>query len=63
MATVLEECTTGEHCAFLWAKGFGAKGIHKEIFPVHSGKCFRVKRFTGGSRNVADDEVEPKMWK
>jgi hypothetical protein len=23
----------------LWAKGLNAKDIHKEIFPVYSGKC------------------------
>jgi hypothetical protein len=27
------------YCAFLWAKEFNAKDIHKEMFPVYGGKC------------------------
>jgi hypothetical protein len=42
MATVSEECTTQEQgsvVSFLWAKGFNAKDIRKEMFPVYGGKC------------------------
>jgi hypothetical protein len=31
-------------CAFfLWAKGLNAKGIHKDMFSLYSGKCLRLK--------------------
>jgi hypothetical protein len=30
-------------CTFLWTKGLNAKVIHKEIFPVYSGKCLLRK--------------------
>jgi hypothetical protein len=46
MATVLEEFITEEQRSvvrFLWAKGLGAKDIHKEMFHVYSGKCFSRK--------------------
>jgi hypothetical protein len=42
MATVLEEYTTEEQHSdvhLLWAKRLSAKDIHKEMFPVYSGKC------------------------
>jgi hypothetical protein len=44
MATVLEECITEEQRSvvrffFLWAKGLGAKDIHKETFPVYGWNC------------------------
>jgi hypothetical protein len=41
MTTVLEENSTEEQCSvvvLLWANGLDAKGIHKEIFPIYSGK-------------------------
>jgi hypothetical protein len=41
IATVLQECATGEQRSlvrFLLAKGFNAKNIHKEKFPVYGGK-------------------------
>jgi hypothetical protein len=47
---------------FLQAKGFNAKDIHKEMFPVYSGKCLshkaihnRVKKFSQGRSKVAHD--------
>jgi hypothetical protein len=46
MATLLEECTTEEQRSvvrFLWTKGFNAKDIHKEMFPVFSGNCLSYK--------------------
>jgi hypothetical protein len=46
MATVLEEHSTKDMHAvmrFLWAKGLGAKGIHKEMFPVYGGKCLKCE--------------------
>jgi hypothetical protein len=46
MATLLEECITKELCpvvSFLWAKGFDAKNIYKEMFPVYVGKCLSCK--------------------
>jgi hypothetical protein len=46
MATALEEYTTTEQRSaecFLWAKGLGAKDIHKEMFPVYGGKCLSYK--------------------
>jgi hypothetical protein len=50
-------------CAFLWAKGLNAKGIHKEIIPVYGGKC-HVKRFSlGGKRFSVDEEVEMEAQK
>jgi hypothetical protein len=64
MATMLVECTTKEQYSvvcFLWPKGLNAKDTHKEMFPVHGGKCLLRKVFTTGSRNsrghleVADD--------
>jgi hypothetical protein len=42
MATVSEEYTTEKQCSvvhFLWAKGFNANDILKEMFPVYGGKC------------------------
>jgi hypothetical protein len=46
MAIVLQEYTTEEQRSvvrFLWAKGLDAKDIHKEMFPVHGGKCLSHK--------------------
>jgi hypothetical protein len=46
----------------LWAKGFNAKDIHKEMFPVYGGKCLSckvvhnwVEKFSQGRLKVADD--------
>jgi superfamily II helicase len=36
---------------FLWAKGFNAKDIHKEIFSVYGGKCLLHKAVPNGSGN------------
>jgi hypothetical protein len=65
MATVLEDCTTEEHRSvvrFLWAKGFNANDIHKEMFPVYDGKCLSrkavhnwVEKFSQGRSKFADD--------
>jgi hypothetical protein len=46
MGTMLEKYTTKERNSlvhFLWAKGLNAKDIHKEMFPVYSGKCLSCK--------------------
>jgi hypothetical protein len=46
MPTVLEEYTTNERrfvVRFLWIKGFDAKDIHKEMFPIYVGKCLSRK--------------------
>jgi hypothetical protein len=49
-------------CAYLWAKGLNAEDIHKEMFPVYSGKCLSrkavhnwVKKLSQGCLKVADD--------
>jgi hypothetical protein len=41
MATLLQECNTEKQRSvvrILWAKGFNAKDIQKEMFPVYGGK-------------------------
>jgi hypothetical protein len=47
MATVLEKRITEEQRSVvlfvLWAKGFSAKDINKEIFPVYGRKCLSRK--------------------
>jgi hypothetical protein len=47
---------------FLWTKALNAQDIHKEIFPVYSGKCLSrktilnsVDNFSQGRSKVADD--------
>jgi hypothetical protein len=65
MATALEEYTTTEQRSvecFLWAKGLNAKDIHKDTFPVYSGKCLShkvahncVEKFSQGHSKVIDD--------
>jgi hypothetical protein len=62
---VTEGCTTKEHHSvvrFLWAKRLNAKDIHKEMFPVYSGKCLLLKtvhnwieKFSQGCSKVTDD--------
>jgi hypothetical protein len=46
----------------LWAKGFNAKNIHKDIFPVYGGKCLSrkavhnwVEKFSQGLSKVTND--------
>jgi hypothetical protein len=56
MATVLEECTTEEQRSvvrFLWAKGLGAKDVHKEMFTVYGGKCLSRKAVHSLVANVS----------
>jgi hypothetical protein len=65
MASVLEEQINEEQRSvvrFLWANGFKAKNIHKEIFPVYGGKCLLrkadynwVEKFSQGRSKIADD--------
>jgi hypothetical protein len=65
MATVLEECTTGEQrsvVCFFVDKGLDAKGVHKEMFAVYGGKCLSCKmvhgcieKFSQGHSKVTDD--------
>jgi hypothetical protein len=47
-------------CAFLWAKGPNAEDIHKEMYPVHGGKCLSRKAFHSWvekrDKYFADDE-------
>jgi hypothetical protein len=66
MVTPLKECTTydqGSVVSVLWTKGFNAKDIHKKMFSVYGEKWFGVKRFTTGSRNVANVSLITKMLK
>jgi hypothetical protein len=56
MATVIEECITEEQRSvvrFLWAKGFNANDIYKEIFPVYGGKCLSRKAVHNWVANVS----------
>jgi hypothetical protein len=46
---------------FLWAKGFNAKDIHKEMFPAYGVKCLPrkafhnwVEKYSEGVSKVAD---------
>jgi hypothetical protein len=53
-ATVLEKYTTEEQRSvvhFLLTKGLNVNDIHKEVFPVYSGKCFSWNHFTAVSIN------------
>jgi hypothetical protein len=63
---VFEEYTTEQHTSavrlFLSEKGFNAKDIYKEMFPVYGGKCLsrkavhnRVEKFSQRCSKVADD--------
>jgi hypothetical protein len=66
MATVPRECSTEELRSvvrFLWTKGLNANDIHKEMFPVYGCSVCRIKRFTAGSRNVADVSLMMKSLK
>jgi hypothetical protein len=49
-------------CDFFWTKGLDAKDIHKEMFPVYSGKCLSLKevhnwveKFSQRRSKVAND--------
>jgi hypothetical protein len=53
----------------LCAKGFDAKDIHKEMFPVYGGKCLLckvvhnwVEKFSQGRSKVVDDGMEMQKW-
>jgi hypothetical protein len=63
MGTVLEGCTIEKQRSivrfFLRAKGLDAKDIHKGTFNVYGG-VRSVKRFTAGSRNVANVSLMTK---
>jgi hypothetical protein len=67
MAPVFEECTTEEHrsvVGFLWAKGLNTKHNRKELFLCTMGSVCRLKWFTAGWQNFADNkEVETEVWK
>jgi hypothetical protein len=65
-ATVFEKCTTESSILlydFFWTKRkLNANDIHKEIFPVHGGKCLSleavhklVEKFSQERWKVADD--------
>jgi hypothetical protein len=46
------------------AKGFDAKDIRKEMFPVYGGKFYRVKRFTTGCETFRyDEEIKTEVQK
>jgi hypothetical protein len=69
---MLEESTTEEQryvVLFWWAKGLNAKDIHKEMFPVYSGKRLSVKGVhnwveisSQGRLKAADCETEVRKW-
>jgi hypothetical protein len=49
---------------FLWAKGLKAVVIHKDMFPLNSGKCLsrkavhnRLEKFSQERSKVADDAL------
>jgi hypothetical protein len=53
---VHEEYNTEEQRSFvrfLWARGLSAKDIHKEIFPLHGGKCLSRKAVHNWVANVS----------
>jgi hypothetical protein len=57
MATTLKECITKSSvllCGFfLWAKGFSATDIHKEMIPVYGGKYLSLKAVQKWATNVS----------
>jgi hypothetical protein len=64
LSTVLEDCTTeAQFCCvcFLWAKGLNEKDIHKEMFPVHGGKCLSRKVVHNLSRSSLKDVRKSQM--
>jgi hypothetical protein len=46
---------------FLWAEGHSAEDIHKEILPVHAGKCLLHKVVHNWVANVSL-MMEVRMW-
>jgi hypothetical protein len=71
MTSVVEVCATVERRSFcflfLGKKGHNVKYIHKEIFPVYSGKSLSrkafhkwVEKFYEGRLKVADDARQSK---
>jgi hypothetical protein len=55
---------TAFFCAFLWANGLNAKDIHKEMLPLHGGKCLLhkvvhnwVEKSSQRRSKVADDDA------
>jgi hypothetical protein len=65
MATVLEECTTGEQrsfSAFFCGQKDSIQRIFiKKCFLFTEGTGYRVKRFTTGSRNPLKDVRKSRM--
>jgi hypothetical protein len=59
MATVLEQRS---FVRFLWTKGFVAKDIHKEMFPVYGGKCLSRKADHTWVANVSLMTKRLKWW-
>jgi transposase len=65
MAAMIEDSTIEEQRSVmrvLWAKGLNAKDIHKEMFPIYSGKCLSreavhnwMEEFSQGRSKVADN--------
>jgi hypothetical protein len=49
----------------LWAKGFDAKDMNKDMFSVYGGKCLSRKGGSqlGGKRFADDEEVETEVRK
>jgi hypothetical protein len=54
---------------FLWAKVLNAKDNHKDMFPVHGGKCLSrkavhnwVENSLKDVRKVSDDEMGVWNW-
>jgi hypothetical protein len=52
MATVLEECTTEEQRSVVRFLSM-QKDIHKEMFPVYSGKCLSRKAVHNWATDVS----------
>jgi hypothetical protein len=53
----------------LWAKELNAKDIHKEMFPVYSGKCLLrnavhncVEKFSQGRSKIAEMPDQELKW-
>jgi hypothetical protein len=65
MTTLVEEYNIDEQrfvVRFLWAKGFNAKDIHKEMFPIYVGKCLLRKAAHNSVANVSLMSMRLK-WK
>jgi hypothetical protein len=50
----------------MWVKGFNAKDITKEMFPVYSGRCFSCQAGHNWvekcDKRFADDEEVEEVW-